>query len=51
MHLFIFANFTAKIIKTFGLKLYYVLNFLHISTKSYFLWQPNRCVSIFNIKL
>ena len=28
MHLFIFANFTAKIIKTFGLKLYYVLNFL-----------------------
>ena len=23
MHLFIFANFTAKIIKTFGLKLYY----------------------------
>ena len=30
MHLFIFANFTAKIIKTFGLKLYYVLNFLHI---------------------
>ena len=25
MHLFIFANFTAKIIKTFGLKLYYVL--------------------------
>lgn len=36
MHLVIFANFTAKIIKTFGLKLYYVLNFLHISTKSYF---------------
>lgn len=50
MHLFIFANFTAKIIKTFGLKLYYVLNFLHISIKSYFLWQPNRCVKLMSQK-
>lgn len=50
MHLFIFANFTAKIIKTFGLKLYYVLNFLHISTKSYFLRQPNRCVKLLGLK-
>lgn len=50
MHLFIFANFTAKIIKTFGLKLYYVLNFLHIYTKSYFLWQPNRCVKLMSQK-
>lgn len=50
MYLFIFANFTAKIIKTFGLKLYYVLNFLHISTKSYFLWQPNRCVKLMSQK-
>ncbi len=50
MHLFIFANFNAKIIKTFGLKLYYVLNFLHIPAKSYFLWQPNRCVKLLDLK-
>lgn len=35
MHLFIFANFNAKVLKTFGLKIYYVLNFIHKSTKSY----------------
>ncbi len=50
MHLFIFANFNAKIIKTFGLKLYYVLNFLHIPAKSYFLWQSNRCVKLMSQK-
>lgn len=50
MHLLLFAILNAKVLKTFGLKIYYVLNFLHISTKSYFLWQPNRCVKLMSQK-
>lgn len=50
MHLLLFAILNAKVLKTFDLKLYYVLNFLHISTKSYFLWQPNRCVKLMSQK-
>lgn len=50
MHLLLFAILNAKIIKTFGLKLYYVLNFLHIPAKSYFLRQPNRCVKLLGLK-
>lgn len=50
MHLLLFAILNAKVIKTFGLKLYYVLNFLHIPAKSYFLWQSNRCVKLLDLK-
>jgi len=35
MHLLLFAFLNAKVLKTFGLKIYYVLNFIHKSTKSY----------------
>lgn len=50
MHLLLFAILNAKVLKTFGLKLYYVLNFLHIPAKSYFLRQPNRCVKLLDLK-
>lgn len=50
MHLLLFAILNAKVLKTFGLKLYYVLNFLHIPAKSYFLRQPNRCVKLLGLK-
>ena len=35
MHLLLFAILNAKVLKTFDFKVYYVLNFIHKSTKTY----------------